>query len=501
MNIKSILTEWQFRLPSGYPKQASDYKILEQILVENGITLSEATRIVRNAQQLNEQGGTTIIQSAYNNRVFRVVQNDVVSVYSEQPFDEHDFSPSNVATGKVPATKISAEQFAQAIDSSRTFNSYKIDSGNLVDQSSLLGSELLDQVATPADVVERFKKLGLPDNLVQQIIHTYNGLDGDAKALFDSNYRQHTIESFVKGGYRAFKDFFGILYTDKSTGAMGRGEIQTLLALTDSTSGGTAQHDIIIDGKEWEVKELDPKKKSFRPAKKGRPGNFEITRQIQSFFSEIVFPFANLGDPYNELKSLVEEQSHDQLRKLVDVIEKRFESLTTPEIINATNEWKTSLWYNWYEGFKELNHIFYQTKLDNNVQDTRIAVKSANSDQTYWLSSDDAEKIQSAAGSNDSVSINVGTPIEDINKNALIWFKRLEASPMIKNPNLIVTGLDDVKNTFFAGIEGMIYFMEEIPHIGYPQDFVVTGLSMNQYTFRLRSYSTNANYPFIALQS
>ena len=31
MNIDSILTEWRYRLPAGYPKTADDFGILRQV--------------------------------------------------------------------------------------------------------------------------------------------------------------------------------------------------------------------------------------------------------------------------------------------------------------------------------------------------------------------------------------------------------------------------------------------------------------------------------------
>jgi len=34
MNINSILTEWCYRLPKGYPTTESDYQILDTVLSE-----------------------------------------------------------------------------------------------------------------------------------------------------------------------------------------------------------------------------------------------------------------------------------------------------------------------------------------------------------------------------------------------------------------------------------------------------------------------------------
>ena len=50
MNIDSILTEWQYRLPKGYPAEPRDYQVLTEILVEKGIDPDAADRITQQAR-------------------------------------------------------------------------------------------------------------------------------------------------------------------------------------------------------------------------------------------------------------------------------------------------------------------------------------------------------------------------------------------------------------------------------------------------------------------
>jgi hypothetical protein len=166
LNIDSILTEWRFRLPYGYPKRLSDYKILEQVLIEKGIEPDEAERISQQAQ-----GNQT------------------------------------------------------------TF---------------------------------RFSEIGLSDNIVQQIESIYTQMSPQEKSDFDNNYRTHTIESYIQGGYRAFQKFYTVIDTTKTAGAMGKGEVQTLLAVADAKPGGTAQHDIVMAAGEWEIKEVGKAKSNSK---------------------------------------------------------------------------------------------------------------------------------------------------------------------------------------------------------------------------------------------
>jgi hypothetical protein len=50
MTLDSIITEWRFRLPHGYPTTSQDYNVLQDVLLElTNITESEAKNIVRKA--------------------------------------------------------------------------------------------------------------------------------------------------------------------------------------------------------------------------------------------------------------------------------------------------------------------------------------------------------------------------------------------------------------------------------------------------------------------
>lgn len=51
MTIDSILTEWSYRLPNGYPTRAQDYEVLYDVLIETAkITPTEARQIVERAK-------------------------------------------------------------------------------------------------------------------------------------------------------------------------------------------------------------------------------------------------------------------------------------------------------------------------------------------------------------------------------------------------------------------------------------------------------------------
>lgn len=67
MNIDSILTEWRYRLPAGYPKSAEDFGVLRDVILEmTDIDLSEAESIVRRAMGLDEAPSDEETQTVTN---------------------------------------------------------------------------------------------------------------------------------------------------------------------------------------------------------------------------------------------------------------------------------------------------------------------------------------------------------------------------------------------------------------------------------------------------
>ena len=59
MTIDSILTEWSYRLPKGYPTRSKDYELLYHVILEmTELTPLEARIIANRAQGLNEQTET-----------------------------------------------------------------------------------------------------------------------------------------------------------------------------------------------------------------------------------------------------------------------------------------------------------------------------------------------------------------------------------------------------------------------------------------------------------
>lgn len=139
--IDSILTEWRYRLPHGYPKSADDFTVLKDVILEmTNIDLTEAEHIVHRAmfgtlyEQIQPQVPVSL-QSMYNGRVLRVQNNDNVMIYSEQPFDDHDFNIENAAAGNIKSIDIDTEQFKQAVRASSKYNYYRFSTSFKLEKS------------------------------------------------------------------------------------------------------------------------------------------------------------------------------------------------------------------------------------------------------------------------------------------------------------------------------------------------------------------------------
>ena len=94
------------------------------------------------------------------------------------------------------------------------------------------------------------------------------------------------MKRFLTGGWEVYKKFFAPIGETKG---LGRGELQILLAIDNTKSGGTGKKDIVMEDGDYEVKELT-KNHNFDPAKDGMATKFNLTYTLQDFFRDTVSP-------------------------------------------------------------------------------------------------------------------------------------------------------------------------------------------------------------------
>jgi hypothetical protein len=404
---------------------------------------------------------------------------------------------------------------------------YQLDSGyptkesdyevlrTVLQETNMLSEQEIDRTIYQAkglneqdeDFLETMTKELLAANVKQPVINsviqTYNTLSPEEKIAFKENFRTHSVESYVNGeGYKAFIKFWPI-----KGGDQGSGEVPVTLGVAGSSSGGNQEKDIKLkNGETWEVKELTPSNYDFDPAGDGDANKFPFTYEIRDFYKNIIEPYSELGDVFNTLSPMVDTESHGALKRMIQILDDRFANKKqNPQNIAIFREVAMGFfWKHWYLGFKELNQIFYQTKLDTDVRDTRITTNQDGDKQSYWVSDDEAEKFKVAASTNKPITINIGDAITDENRDVVIWFKRLERSMFIKDPSYLIQQLQNVKNTYFAGINpgGIIWYFDKqtTPHIGQASEFVISNVTKGNFRFKLKKYVKD-EYTFMTDQS
>ena len=296
---------------------------------------------------------------------------------------------------------------------------------------------------------------------------------------------------------------------------MGRGEIQILLAVNDSQTGGTSTHDIVMANGEWEVKEIgkvaklttkgvlgkEPDSKTFRPGKAGMPQQGDLLSKMRDFYADIVSPYTEMPDAFESLKHVVEPASHERLQQFLTILDKVFVPLMS-KVQEGREISYESGWQQIYNAFKLMHKVFWETEFDSNIQDTRLTIETGDSQSSYWITEDDYNKIKQGAADLDQISIHIGEPVENGNSNAVLWFSRIKRSSFIANPDNILTEFNKIKNKFFTEILGLIAYDTNRPGIPFAttaNDWAITGLSGAQWVFGLRS--AYPNYEFIQLQS
>jgi hypothetical protein len=380
---------------------------------------------------------------------------------------------------------------------------------NIVNKAQGLNEQIED-----SDLLD-FTQLGVSQDMIDQIQDRYDNLSPAEQADFNNNYRKHTIQSFIAGGYKPFVKFFNILPIGNAGASMGRGEIQVLLAVNDSETGGTSTHDIVMSNGQWEVKEVgklpkttkkgelgkEPESKTFRPGKVGMPQQGDLLSKIRDFYADVVIPYAEMPDAFESLKHVVEPTSHERLQQFLTILDKVFVPLMS-RVQEGREISYDSGWQQIYNAFKLMHKVFWETEFDSDIQDTRLTIQTGNIQSSYWITEDDYNKIKQGAGDLDQISIHIGEPVENGNSNAVLWFSRIKRSSFIANPDSILEEFNDIKNKFFTEVLGLIAYDTNRPGIPFAttaNDWAIIGLSLAQWTFGLKSAYTK--YEFIQLQS
>jgi len=277
-------------------------------------------------------------------------------------------------------------------------------------------------IRSTEEVIKVLQSAGVKDAYtLRSVTSTYNSYNEEQKHRFNKYFRQLSLS-------QPNLDLLGNVYSDfydaKASKGMGRGEVMIIMGIKDSKSGGTAEKDILVNGKTFEVKELSAKE--FSPAKDGDINGTEYDSNFLKFksnFSESVLEV---------VEELVTDQEYKLLREVFDYTQK-----------NTTRNQKGS----YIKAIKATGEILNRVLNDIEKEDLHyITVRGKN----IAVSADDIDKFTPG----NRIDIKLGDELKSAQKNINL----LKKHTWITNPGSNITQLENILSKFFVGLDGMILF-------------------------------------------
>lgn len=150
---------------------------------------------------------------------------------------------------------------------------------------------------------ERFneKIQSLSEGLQEKVKQTYNSLSDSDKSKVNKHIGAYTVQGF-KTNLTMLSSIFAPFFSIKADG-VGRGELLPLLAIKGSTSKGTADKDINVEGSVIEVKELDTTGK-FRTGKSGSIKGTALDQNVETLI-KIVRNLADIPEVKKEIDEVL----------------------------------------------------------------------------------------------------------------------------------------------------------------------------------------------------
>jgi hypothetical protein len=336
----------------------------------------------------------------------------------------------------------------------------------------------------------------MPNNLQGEFIKTAKGLSSSEIKEFAKFFKSlDSVEQLNNVSYKPYKKLW-----DTAVGqAIGNGELFISFAVDKAVvQGSTESFDIDDQGKHYEVKSLwvyDTREKKYkygqiRPGAEGKVSKYPFTKQLMEFYSLV----RKLQDP--EIKSNVMSLgSKDAMNKIYSIINEI--STIKPkggDVLESPGDIPTSMMNNVYNSAIEL-HKIKTLPLKKDITTSRIAVKGSKADSSYWISPEDADEITKSAGSSKEVKIKVGSAVSDESKEGKIILTDLFNHPFVTNPKIFTNSLSAIKDTFFGGKSGLVYFYQEVTYVSKDMsEFATVESSQDGYRFGLKSRNKGKAY-------
>lgn len=355
----------------------------------------------------------------------------------------------------------------------------------------------------------------------------YNALSTEKQSKFDSFINtmptnllaefKKMIKSLTSAEIKKFAEFFKSLKTvadldgvdyrpyrkiwDTYVGqAIGKGELFISFAVDSAVVQGSSESfDIDDAGRRYEVKSLDVldsksgnyKYGNIRPGTEGKVSKYLFTKQLMQFYTLI--NGLQLPEIRNSVMSLGAESA---MQKIYDIIDKI--SVKKPKggnVLTSPGDIPLSMLSQVYDNAIALHKIKTLPLMNKDVTTSRISVKGAGADNSYWISPKDAEEIAKSSGKESQINIKVGAAITDETKEGKIILADLFNHPFVANPTSFTDGLYEIKMSFFGDKSGLVYFFQGITQVSDDMsEFATIESSQDGYRFGLKSRYKSLTY-------
>ena len=275
MNIDSILTEWCYRLPKGYPTVTRDYEVLYNVLLETcNVTPEHARRIVEHAknnkQHLLESNNLSDLSVVTNNSVLRAA----LTRWNEQH--------SNVKSSN-PNVLYSTEYDHDRAEDLREF---------------------LTKLPAAADATIKKLLENLNYDLADEFVNMLYSYD----SINENSLNSINLNSGI------FKELFNLNPT-----GIGKGEILLAAMFKGAeVKGGKIPYDLTVNGAKFEVKDYSNPKKpnaSIRLGKSGAVTRFRYWDEITATLTRID-QLRGIDKPKFDLDNLLDQPLIDAISYL-----------------------------------------------------------------------------------------------------------------------------------------------------------------------------------------
>jgi|688.fasta_scaffold03126_29 hypothetical protein len=336
----------------------------------------------------------------------------------------------------------------------------------------------------------------IPSALRKEFIKTAKGLSSSEIKEFAKFFKSlDSVEQLNNVSYKPYKKLW-----DTAVGqAIGNGELFISFAVDKAVvQGSTESFDIDDQGKHYEVKSLwvyDNRENKYkygqiRPGAEGKVSKYPFTKQLMEFYSLV----RKLQDPKikSNVMSLGSKEAMNKIYSIINEI-----STIKPkggDVLESPGDIPTSMMNNVYNSAIEL-HKIKTVPLKKDITTSRIAVKGSKADSSYWISPEDADEITKSAGSSKEVKIKVGSAVSDESKEGKIILTDLFNHPFVTNPKIFTNSLSAIKDTFFGGKSGLVYFYQEVTYVSKDMsEFATVESSQDGYRFGLKSRNKGKAY-------